>query len=87
MSITLRLRGKMTTGTRLTNPSIALKISGLVFSATLWACIGSFAGHYVGNQQGFRRGVVTMTDLVLQLTAKREEKNVTVDEPRHYWDL
>ena len=87
MSITLRLRGKMTTGTRLTNPSIALKIAGLVFTASLWLFAGTGIGWYVGQEGGFKRGVNLTANLILELAAKREERNVTVDESRHYWDL
>jgi len=75
----------MTTGTRLKNPSIVLKIASLLLSATLWCGIGSFIGWQAGNAGGFRRGVNLTADLIITLMDKKED--TTSLSPRKYQDL
>lgn len=77
----------MTTGARLKKDRRYLKliIRGL-FATTIWFALGLGVGWYQGNNGGFRRGVLMMSELVITMLDKK--KNASTDiRPKKYWDL
>ena len=81
----------MTTGTRLTNGlPVWLTVLKLLTSATVWCLIGSFLGWNIGQAGGFRRGIVLMSNTVIQLAEKLkqdDERDASSLRPPKYTDL